>query len=207
MTDKELQEQLNKLIRKDDFFIKDVHAVLVEFKTSGGQQQNAKKCVEQLATDLSNNENLQDRAFDILDIVTGWCQQELKIWEKQNSEILKDGLQFEDNESGVVFNHFSFCELIKHIMVKYGKIDYPLANEKLRNSYLSKTPRTLQDVEFITHELQFHWAMLLVHGDMYWTKGIPSDTNEFMEEYSNWVSEINQKFNLKEPYNYFEKES
>lgn len=124
----------------------------------------------------------------------------------QKSENFNDGLQFEDNETRVIFNHFSFCELVKNIMVKYGNLDYGLANEKLINSHLAKIPGTIEDVEFITHESEFHWAMLLVHGDMYWTKGIPSDTNEFHNEYFAWRTEIKRKYNLEEPYKYYDKQ-
>jgi hypothetical protein len=129
----------------------------------------------------------------------------MRVWDRQITENLADGLRFGDNELGVIFNHLSFCELVKHIMVKYGKINYDSATERLNNSYLIKIPRTIEDVAFITHELEFHWAMLLVHGDMYWTKGIPSDFNEFKDEYFAWETEIKEKYNLKESYKYFDK--
>lgn len=128
----------------------------------------------------------------------------MRVWDTQKTEIPIDGLQFEDGETGVIFNHFSFCELLKHTMVEYGKIDYDLANEQLIHSQITKTPRTLEDVELITHELEFHWAMLLVHGNMYWTKGIPSDTNQFHHDYNTWRTEIKQKYDLKEPYTYYD---
>lgn len=129
----------------------------------------------------------------------------MRVWDRQITENLADGLRFEDNELGVIFNHLSFCELVKHIMVKYGEINYDSASEKLNNSYLVKKPRTIEDVAFITHELEFHWAMLLVHGDMYWTNGIPSDFNEFKDEYFSWETELKEKYNLKESYKYFDK--
>lgn len=205
MTDTELQEILKEKIEQGDCFNKQLQNILLEYKISGGQQETAQKLIEQIAVDFSNDETLLDRAYDILDIVTGWCDSEMRVWHRK-SEKLTDGLQFEDNETGVIFNHFSFCELLKHTMVEYGKIDYDLANEKLTNSYLTKIPRTISDVQFITHEVEFHWAMLLVHGDMYWTKGIPSDTNEFHDEYFVWRTEIKQKYNLKESYKYYDKQ-
>lgn len=206
MTDTGLQEILKEKIEQGDCFNKQVQNILFEYKISGGQQETAKKLIEQLAVDFSSDETLQDRAYDILDIVTGWCNPEMRIWDKQKLEKFTDGLQFEDNETGVIFNHLSFCELVKHIMVKYGKIDYDLATKKLNNSYLTKIPRTIEDVGFITHELEFHWAMLLVHGNMYWTKGIPSDFAKFKEEYLAWETEIKKRYNLKEPYKYYDKQ-
>ena len=161
MTGNKLQEILKQKIEQGDCFNKEIQNILFDYKISGGPPETARKIVEQLEVDFSSNEVLQDRVYDILDIVTGWCNPEMRVWDRQKSEIATDGLQFEDEETGVIFNHFSFCELLKHTMVKYGKIDYDLANEKLTNSYLTKIPRTIKDVEFITHELEFHWAMLL----------------------------------------------
>ena len=47
---------------------------------------------------------------------------------------LKDNLKFEDDTEGVIFNHYSFCELLKHIMVRYGGLDYNEADKKLKNN-------------------------------------------------------------------------
>lgn len=205
MTNNELFYVLKNSIEQGGCFNKEIQNILFDFKNSGGQQETAQKLVEQLVVNYSDDETLQDRAYDILDIVTGWCSSEMRVWDKQKSRKLFDGLQFKDDESGVIFNHFSFCELVKHIMVKYGNINYGLANEKLTNSQLVKIPKTIKDVEFLTHELEFHWAMQLVHGDMYWTKGIHSDFNEFSDEYFAWETEIKQKHNLKESYEYYDK--
>jgi len=205
MTDNELQEILKEKIEQGDCLNKSVQQILLDYKQSGGQQETAWKLMEQIAIDLSDDETLQDRAYDILDIITGWCNPEIKVWDKQKTVQLTDGLQLEDDETGVIFNHYSFCELVKHIMVNYGKIDYDLATEKLNDSYLIKEPRTIKDVEYITHELEFHWAMLLVHGDMYWTKGIPCNFNKFIDEYFAWATEIKQKYNLKKSYEYYDK--
>lgn len=167
MTDNELLEILKEKIEQDDCFNKQIQNILFDYKISGGQQETAKKIIELIAFDFSNDETLQDRAYDILDIIIGWCNSEMRVWDKQKLESRIDGLQIEDKETGVIFNHYSFCELVKHIMVNYGNIDYNLATEKLNNSYLTKAPRTINDVGLITHESEFHWAMLLVHGDMY----------------------------------------
>lgn len=205
MTNKELHEVLKEKIKQGDCFNRQIQNILFEFKNVGGQQKTAKKIIEQLAVDFSSDETLQDRAYDILDIITGWCSREMRVWDKQKLEKLTDGLQYENDQTGVIFNHYSFCELVKHIMVEYGKIDYDLAEEKLNNSNLIRVPKTIEDVGFITHELSFHWAMLLVHGEMYWTKGIPSNFLEFKEEYFAWETDIKQKYGLKKQYEYYDK--
>ena len=111
---------------------------------------------------------------------------------------LKNNLRFEETTNGVVFNHFSFCKIVKHIMVKYGNITYKNADEKLQTHFLIEAPKSLGEVFQVTHELEFHWAMLIVHGDMYWTKGIPSDFNDFEDEYITWQDEIRLKYKLTE---------
>lgn len=118
--------------------------------------------------------------------------------------MLKDNLYFEGETEGVIFNHYSFCEMIKHIMVKYGEITYQQANEKLENSFLIEEPESKDDVEFLGHEIEFHWAMLACYGDMYWIKGIPSDYNNFKKEYLAWETAIKLKYKLKELYIYYE---
>jgi len=49
--------------------------------------------------------------------------------------------------------------------------------------------------------------MLIAHGDMYWTKGIPSDFNDFKAEYLKWEVEIRRKHQLKESYVYYDIEN
>jgi len=117
---------------------------------------------------------------------------------------LKDGLKFKLGNEEVIFNHYSFCETIKHIMMEYGQVTYDFATEKLMKSYLVDIPETYDDITFLSHELEFHWAMLTLHGEMYWTKGIPSDFNKFKKEYLSWEDKTRRKYNLKESFDYYE---
>ncbi len=206
MTDNELQEILKEKIEQGDCHNKQVQDILLDYKNSGGQQETAIKLVEQLVVDFSGNRDLQDDVYFLHDIVTGWISSDMRVWEEKKYESLRDGFQFEVDNEGVLFNHLSFCELLKHIMVKYGNMEYDAANEKVNNSYFRRVPKTYRCIQLITGEDEFHWAMLLAHGDMYWTRGIPSDTNGFASEYSAWRTEIKQKYNLEEPYSYFDKQ-
>ena len=116
---------------------------------------------------------------------------------------LKDGYRYEGLEEGVIFNHYSFCVLVKNIMVKYGHLTQEIAEKKLNNSFLVEVPRSKDDVEYLGHELEFHWAMIATYGEMYWTNGVPSDFNDFKEEYLKWESQIRSKYNLKQPFDYY----
>jgi hypothetical protein len=205
MTDSELFEILKLHIEQGDRRTEEVSTILSGYKNAGGQQGTAKSMAEELAGIFSGDEDLQDRAYDIYDIVTGWCPPGLKVWEKKMKEPVTDGMRFEDEDTRVVFNHFSFCEFIKHIMVAYAHMSYEEADEKVMDSFVAYVPRTLSHVMFYTGELDYHWAMLLAHGDMYWTRGIPSNYNDFMEEYLLWSAGVRQKYNLKESYHYYDK--
>lgn len=119
-----------------------------------------------------------------------------------SQQTLKDNLAYSDAEGSVIFNHYSFCELVKHIMIKYGQISNDEASEKLGNHFLLNVPSSIDHVYQLTHELEFHWAMLVVYGKMYWTMGIPSDFNDFREEYMTWEAETRRKYNLKKSYVY-----
>ncbi|RZJ69029.1 MAG: hypothetical protein EOO45_14035 [Flavobacterium sp.] len=205
ITDPELFEILKREINEGDCLTEKVSTILLAYKNSGGEQENAEKLAEELAAAFSADEDLHERAYDIFDIVTGWCPPGLKVWEKKKRWSLTDGMRFEDGESGVEFNHFSFCEFIKHTMVAYAYMSYEDTDEKVMDSFLAYVPRSLQHVTFFTSELDFHWAMLLAHGDMYWTRGIPSNCNGFSEEHIRWSAGIRQKYHLKESYNYYDK--
>ena len=120
--------------------------------------------------------------------------------------MLKDNLIFTDAEtkSKVIFNHYSYCEFVKWIMVKYGKTTYENASKIVEKSFLNKEPQSYSAVLYITHELSFHWAMLLLYGEMYWLKGIPSDFNDFAEEYTAWEKQTRKQYGLKPGYQFLD---
>ncbi len=205
MENRELFGILKLQIERGDCLTEEVATILKGYKNEGGEQETAKNVAEELAALFSGDEDLQERAYDIYDIVTGWCPPALKVWEKKIKKPLTDGMRFEDEDTGVIFNHFSFCEFIKHTMVAYAHMSYEEADTKVMDSFLAYVPRTLGHVMFYTGELDFHWAMLLAHGQMYWTKGIPSNFNNFSEEYRRWSAEVRKRYNIKEPYYYYDK--
>ncbi|MGK0388546.1 MAG: hypothetical protein ACI94Y_001276 [Maribacter sp.] len=213
MNDKYLFNNLKGCLEEKDWyssievaqgFPRRIQSILLEFKDTGGQKQNAEKVVKELILTYADNITLQDLSYDIYDIVTGWCKPGFIVWKKEIQLKIDDDLVFKDDEDRVVFNHYSFCEIVKHIMVKYGNITYKQANEKVINSWLIKVPNSYREIQYITCELDYHWAMDLAYGHNYWTKGIPSDYNDFNHEYQVWKVAIMQKYNLKKSYRYDE---
>jgi hypothetical protein len=81
MTDNEFLKNIREEIEQGQGFSKKVQIFLIFYKNSGGQQETAKRLVEDLAEKLSENVNLQNKAYDVLDIITGWCSPDMRVWD------------------------------------------------------------------------------------------------------------------------------
>ena len=82
MTEEILYEKLKYLVEQGACFNYNTRDLLMDHKTQGGKQDKAQQLVEQLAAIFENDECLQDRAYDILDIVTGWCGPNFLVWDR-----------------------------------------------------------------------------------------------------------------------------
>ena len=80
MKDREFIKIVQEYIEEGNNSLAEEYEFLLKFKNSGGKQDVAKKLLEELALSLSNNEILQDRVYNILDIVTGWCSDKTRVW-------------------------------------------------------------------------------------------------------------------------------
>lgn len=96
----------------------------------------------------------------------------------------------------IIFNFYTWVEIIKAIMVKYANksedeavslmFASPLVNNAL-DSYMAIVVRC--------HELEYHWAMELAYGEQYWQKGISSQEPE---DYFEWEEQYRKDHNLAE---------
>ena len=62
--------------------------------------------------------------------------------------MVRDGLVFKDEDGQVIFNQYSFCELVKHLLVELVGISYEEASQIVERSPLAEpvadaTPMTL----------------------------------------------------------------
>lgn len=80
MTDKELKTTLEKCVKQGNCFTTEVRDILIVYKNSGGLQEKAQEILEQIKIDSQNKEATQDSVDDILDIVTSWCGQNMRVW-------------------------------------------------------------------------------------------------------------------------------
>ena len=85
--------------------------------------------------------------------------------------MVRDGLVFKDENGQVIFNQYSFCELVKHLLVA-----------------------------IFSHDRPYYWAMFFYYGNGYWwEKGIPAQPED-MDAYEALEKKIMEKCHLKEPF-------
>lgn len=102
----------------------------------------------------------------------------------------KDGLLFIDEknkELDVTFNYYTWIELLKGIMVKYGKLSVEEANHiAITNQLILTSADNYSEAIMTAHESEYHWAMSIAQGDGYWTRGFslkPEGYDEWEEQY------------------------
>lgn len=53
--------------------------VLLLFKEEGGSQEDALLILEDLRQNVKN-QKVEDKILEIMDLVTGWCKADLRVW-------------------------------------------------------------------------------------------------------------------------------
>ncbi|HJR31509.1 MAG TPA: hypothetical protein VJ889_22560 [Pseudomonas sp.] len=106
-----------------------------------------------------------------------------------------DGMVFQDDDDPtetVIFNMRSWVEVIRGIIVHYANrteaeadslmAAAPVINKPV-NNYIAVISRS--------HELEYHWAMLIAYGEQYWsTQGIsPEPPEDYLEWETNYRTE------------------
>lgn len=112
--------------------------------------------------------------------------------------MVSDGLVFKNDDGQVIFNQYSFCELVKHLMVELAGISYEEAYQIVERSPLTDPVSDAMGVAIFSHDLPYYWAMFFYYGNGYWLKGIPAQPED-MDAYEALEKKIMEKYNLKEP--------
>lgn len=111
----------------------------------------------------------------------------------------KDNLVFinpDNPKETLIFNFHSWAEVVRGIIVKYGNTSQEQARNLLEQSAVYKTALdSYMGVALTAHDLEYHWAMLIVHGEMYWHRGISSIEPD---GYFEWEAEYRKTHNLAE---------
>lgn len=113
--------------------------------------------------------------------------------------MVRDGLVFKDENGQVIFNQYSFCELVKHLLVELMGISYEEASQTVERSPLAAPVsmswkwRYSAMICLITGLCFLLWERLLVG------KGIPAQPED-MDAYESLEKKIMEKYDLKEPF-------
>lgn len=103
-------------------------------------------------------------------------------------------MQKEKNGDVIIFNYYTWFQVIKGVMVEYANLTAEQAEKILMSSNLIKNQRPCyMSVALNAHATEYHWAMLLTYGEQYWLKGISS---EEPEGYFEWEDCFRIKNNL-----------
>ena len=101
---------------------------------------------------------------------------------------LNELLTFIDNKTGdeVVMFYGAWMYIISGVLIKYAHKSEKEVCEILKMPYYQK-PKSFFEALCLSHELEYHWAMLGAYGEQYWLKGIssqpPADYYEWYESY------------------------
>ena len=81
---------------------------------------------------------------------------------------ITDGIRFNNSNQTIIFNHYSWVELIKAIIVGYAnKTESEAERIVLASPLVRITENDYMSVALRSHESEYHWAMLIVYGDQY----------------------------------------
>ena len=67
--------------------------------------------------------------------------------------MVRDGLVFKDEDGQVIFNQYSFCELVKHLLVELVGISYEDASQIVECSPLAEPVADALGAAVFSHEL------------------------------------------------------
>nr|WP_240354094.1 hypothetical protein [Pectobacterium brasiliense] len=96
---------------------------------------------------------------------------------------------FCDNETSgkIIFNYHTWCELIIAVIFKYTENSKEESDCLVRSSKLIKNAtNSYMSVVLCSHEIEYHWAMFIAYGDLYWKNGVSQDEPD---GYWEWESE------------------
>lgn len=70
--------------------------------------------------------------------------------------MVRDGLVFKDEDGQVIFNQYSFCELVKHLLVELVGISYEDASQIVECSPLAEPVADALGAAVFSHELPYY---------------------------------------------------
>ena len=101
--------------------------------------------------------------------------------------MVRDGLVFKDEDGQVIFNQYSFCELVKHLLVELVGISYEEASQIVERSPLAEPVADAMGVAIFSHDLPYYWAMSFYYGNGTMGTVIGGGTRVFQRSQRIWM--------------------
>ena len=102
--------------------------------------------------------------------------------------MVRDGLVFKDEDGQVIFNQYSFCELVKHLLVELVGISYEeaLSDSGTAHRWQSQWPMPWE-WRYSAMTCLITGLCFFYYGNGYWLgdKGIPAQPED-MDAYEAW---------------------
>lgn len=109
----------------------------------------------------------------------------------------EDNMIFANNETGkkVIFHRRTWLYTIFGILTHYLRYTDEYAEKIINESLLcSSVELNAYSVVMLCHDEEYHWAMVLAHGDNYWENGF---NVELPDNYHDWLDHYIKNNNLK----------
>lgn len=74
---KDFEERLRAQLPTNNFG--ELHQLLEEFRDQGGSSEDALAVLKRLRAE-ANDERIEDRILELMDVATGYCPPHLRIW-------------------------------------------------------------------------------------------------------------------------------
>lgn len=124
---------------------------------------------------------------------------------------MKDGIVVTDGDEMMIVNQYSYCELVKWLIVEYVGVSYAQASVRV-NEYIDyfASIQTISEVDFETHDWPYYYlAMTFYYGDYRKAKPIKPEPNtpEGLALYEKIEADILDKHDIKEPFIWIDAEN
>ena len=115
----------------------------------------------------------------------------------ENVLIFKD----EDNGDQIIMYYDIWLTVIREILMKYADKTYA-ESLKILNKHYYKKPVGYFECIYLSHELEYHWAMIGAYGEQYW---LNDNCSELVpDDYYEWYKKFLDENNFTEPFEFYE---
>ena len=106
----------------------------------------------------------------------------------------------EDNGDQITMYYDIWLTVIREILMKYADKTYA-ESLKILNKHYYKKPVGYFECIYLSHELEYHWAMIGTYGEGYWLNDGCSEL--LPTDYYEWYKKFLDENNFNEPFEFY----